>query len=94
MKKMLSAKQELKPIKNVVMKKNYTKRLLEESLSYLNKLITADSACCCYREPIISTDCPNWNKETADYIRDEQVKFYVTSWIIPNIEKAIKELSK
>lgn len=76
------------------MNRKYTKGLLEKSLSHLNELITADSNCTCYRKPINPSVCPNWNKETADHIRDERVRIYVKSWIIPNIEKAIKELSK
>lgn len=77
------------------MKKKYTKKLLEESLNNIRKLITKDGTGC-FNQPNGPSSCypASWTEETADYIRDERVKLYVTSWIIPNIEKAIAELSK
>lgn len=77
------------------MKKVYTKELLEESLENLNKLITKGGTGC-FDQPFGPSDSypASWTEETADYIRDERVRLYVTTWIIPKIEKAIAELSK
>jgi len=77
------------------MRRKHAKQLLEESLENLNKLITKDGTGC-FMQPIgPSSDYPaSWTQETADYIRDERIKLYVTSWIIPKIEKVIAELSK
>lgn len=75
------------------MKKVQTKQQLTESLHNLQKLLKKDGTSV-FKAPIIPNDCRSYNQATADYIRDQNLRLYLNSWVIPNIEKAIAELSK
>lgn len=75
------------------MKKVKTKQQLEDALDHIKRLITGERVSV-FREPTVPSDCPTFDKATADYIRSERLRLYLYSWVIPNIEEAIKELSK
>ncbi|OKY84291.1 MAG: hypothetical protein BHV69_09705 [Bacteroidales bacterium 52_46] len=75
------------------MKKVQTKQQLTESLHNLHKLLKEDGTTVFY-PPIVPSDCRSYDQATADYIRDQRLRLYLKSWVIPNIEKAISELSK
>ena len=75
------------------MKKVQTKQQLTESLHNLQKLLKKDGTGV-FNAPIVPGDCRSYDPSTADYIRDQRLRLYLTSWVIPNIERAIAELSK
>lgn len=75
------------------MKKLKTKQQLEDALDHIKRLVTGERVAV-YREPIVSSDCPTFDKATAEYISSERMRLYLDTWVIPNIEEAIKELSK
>lgn len=75
------------------MKKVQTKQQLTESLHYLQKLLKKDGTGV-FDAPIVPGDCRSYDQATSDYIRDQRLRLYLTSWVIPKIEKAIAELSK
>lgn len=75
------------------MKKIKTKQQLEDALDYIKRLVTGERTSV-YDEPIVPSNCPTFDKATADYIRNERMRLYLGSWVIPRIEEAIKELSK
>ena len=74
------------------MKKVQTKQQLTESLHNLHKLLKEDGTAVFY-PPIVPSDCRSYDQATVDYIR-YHLRLYLTSWVIPKIEKAIAELSK
>ena len=75
------------------MKKVQTKQQLTESLHYLQKLLEKDRTGV-FNPPIVPGDCRSYDQVTADYIRDQRLRLYLKSWVIPKIENAIAELSK
>lgn len=75
------------------MKKVQTKQQLTESLHNLQKLLKKDGTGV-FNAPIVPGDCRSYDQATADYIRDQRLRLYLNTWVIPNIEKAIAELSK
>lgn len=75
------------------MKKVKTKQQLGDALDHIKRLITEERVSV-FRKPIVSSDCPTFDEATAEYIRSEKLRLYLGSWVIPNIEEAIKELSK
>lgn len=75
------------------MKKVQTKQQLTESLHNLQELLKKGGTGV-FDAPIVPGDCRSYDQSTADYIRDQRLSLYLTSWVIPNIERAIAELSK
>lgn len=75
------------------MKKVQTKQQLTKSLHNLQKLLKKDGTGV-FNAPIVPGDCRSYDQSTADYIRDQRLRLYLNSWVIPNIERAIAELSK
>lgn len=75
------------------MAKISAKREIEESITYLEKLISAGGTAC-FDGPIVTSSCPNFDKATANYIRDERVRLYVQSWILPHLKNALESLAK
>ena len=74
------------------MKKVASKNKLTKSVEKLNKLCSGEGTSV-YREPIVPDDCRTFDEATAQYVR-ENIKLYIKSWILPNIEDVIAELSK
>lgn len=41
----------------------------------------------------VSGDCPTFDEETANYVR-ERLELYLKTWVLPNLNEVLNELSK
>lgn len=47
----------------------------------------------CFHKPIIPGNCPTFDEETANYVR-ERLELYLKSWVLPKLDEVLNELSK
>lgn len=73
------------------MKKKYAKEQLQEVIIRLNNIV--DNRVGCFQEPIVLGDCPTFDEETANYVR-ERLGLYLKSWVLPKLDEVLNELSK
>jgi len=71
------------------MKKKYAKNQLQEAITKVNNIV--DNRVGCFQEPIIPSDCPTFDEETANYVR-ERLELYLKSWVLPKLEEVLNEL--
>lgn len=75
------------------MKKIYAKKSLMEIIDRLQRLIAEDGTGC-FREPIVPSDCPTFDKQTAAYIRDKRLRLYLQTWVLPKLNDVLNELNR
>lgn len=70
------------------MKKKYAKEQLQEAITKVsnNKVV-------CFQKPIVPGNCPTFDEETANYVR-ERLELYLKTWVLPNLNEVLNELSK
>lgn len=69
------------------MKKVQAKNQLQEAIEKLNNIIENKTGV--FQKPIILGDCPTFDEETVNYVR-ERLELYLKSWVLPKLD----ELSK
>lgn len=69
------------------MKKKYAIDQLQEAITKVNNIV--DNRVGCFQEPIIPRECPTFDEETANYIR-ERLELYLKSWVLPKLNKLSK----
>lgn len=69
------------------MKKVQAKNQLQEAIEKLNNIIENKTGV--FQKPIILGDCPTFDEETANYVR-ERLELYLKTWVLPKLD----ELSK
>lgn len=69
------------------MKKVQAKNQLQEAIEKLNNIIENKTGV--FQKPIIPGDCPTFDEETVNYVR-ERLELYLKSWVLPKLD----ELSK
>ena len=47
----------------------------------------------CFQKPIVPGNCPTFDEETANYVR-ERLELYLKMWVLPNLNEVLNELSK
>jgi hypothetical protein len=62
------------------MKKKYAKEQLQEAITKISNVI-------------VPGDCPTFDEETANYVR-ERLELYLKTWVLPNLNEVLNELSK
>ena len=82
----------LKKQKLETMKKKYAKEQLQEVITRVNNIMNNDKVVC-FRKPIVPSDCPTFDEETANYVR-ERLELYLKMWVLPNLNEVLNELSK
>lgn len=60
------------------MKKKYAKEQLQEAI---------------YSRKSYRKFCPTFDEETANYVR-ERLELYLKTWVLPNLNEVLNELSK
>lgn len=73
------------------MKKKYAKEQLQEAITRVNNIV--ENRIGSFQKPIISGDCPTFDEETANYVR-ERLELYLKTWVLPNLNEVLNELSK
>lgn len=73
------------------MKKVQAKNQLQEAIEKLNNIIENKTGV--FQKPIIPGDCPTFDEGTANYVR-ERLGLYLKSWVLPNFNEVLNELSK
>ncbi len=73
------------------MKKVQAKNQLREAIEKLNKIMKNETGV--FLEPIAPIDCPTFDDGTANYIR-ERLELYLKTWVLPNLDEVLSELSK
>lgn len=73
------------------MKKVQAKNQLQEAIEKLNNIIENKTGV--FQKPIIPGDCPTFDEGTANYVR-ERLGLYLKSWVLPNLNEVLNELSK
>lgn len=73
------------------MKKVQAKNQLQEAIEKLNNIIENKTGV--FQKPIIPGDCPTFDEETANYVR-ERLDLYLKTWVLPNLNEVLNELSK
>lgn len=71
------------------MKKKYAIDQLQEAIIKVNNIV--DNRVGCFQEPIIPSDCPTFDEETANYVR-ERLELYLKTWVLPNLNEVLNEL--
>lgn len=73
------------------MKKKYAIDQLQEAIEKSNNIIKNKTGV--FLEPIAPIDCPTFDEGTANYVR-ERLELYLKTWVLPNLNKVLSELSK
>jgi hypothetical protein len=73
------------------MRKKYAKEQLQEVIANINKIV--ENRVRCFHKPIIPGNCPTFDEETANYVR-ERLELYLKTWVLPNLNEVLNELSK
>ena len=61
----------------------------QEITEKLNKIIKNETSI--FQRPIIPGECPTFDEETADYVR-ERLGLYLKSWVLPKLDEVLNEL--
>lgn len=73
------------------MKKKYAKDQLQEAITRINNIV--ENRIGSFQKPIIPSDCHTFDEETANYVR-ERLELYLKTWVLPNLNEVLNELSK
>lgn len=74
------------------MKKKYAKEQLQEAITKVSNVMNNNKVVC-FQKPILPGDCPTFDEETANYVR-ERLELYLKTWVLPNLNEVLNELSK
>lgn len=74
------------------MKKKYAKEQLQEAITKVSNVMNNNKVVC-LQKPIVPGDCPTFDEETANYVR-ERLELYLKTWVLPNLNEVLNELSK
>lgn len=74
------------------MKKKYAKEQLQEAITKVSNVMNNNKVVC-FQKPIVPGNCPTFDEETANYVR-ERLKLYLKTWVLPNLNEVLNELSK
>lgn len=74
------------------MKKKYAKEQLQEAITKVSNVMNNNKVVC-FQKPIVPGDCPTFDEETANYVR-ERLEVYLKTWVLPNLNEVLNELSK
>lgn len=74
------------------MKKKYAKEQLQEAITKVSNVMNNNKVVC-FQKPIVPGDCPTFDEETANYVR-EILELYLKTWVLPNLNEVLNELSK
>lgn len=74
------------------MKKKYAKEQLQEAITKISNVMNNNKVVC-FQKPIVPGDCPTFDEETANYVR-ERLELYLKTWVLPNLNEVLTELSK
>lgn len=74
------------------MKKKYAKEQLQEAITKVSNVMNNNKVVC-FQKPIVPGDCPTFDEETANYVR-ERLELYLKTWVLPNLNEVLNELSK
>lgn len=74
------------------MKKKYAKEQLQEAITKISNVMNNNKVVC-FQKPIVPGDCPTFDEETANYVR-EKLELYLKTWVLPNLNEVLNELSK
>lgn len=61
----------------------------QEITEKLNKIIKNETSI--FQRPIIPRECPTFDEETANYVR-EILELYLKSWVLPKLYEVLNEL--
>lgn len=61
----------------------------QEITEKLNKIIKNKTSI--FQRPIIPRECPTFDEETANYVR-ERLELYLKSWVLPKLDEVLNEL--
>lgn len=62
----------------------------QEITEKLNKIIKNETSIL-FQRPIIPIECPTFDEETANYVR-ERLELYLKSWVLPKLDEVLNEL--
>lgn len=74
------------------MKKKYAKEQLQEAITKISNVMNNNKVVC-FQKPIVPGDCPTFDEETANYVR-KILELYLKTWVLPNLNEVLNELSK
>lgn len=74
------------------MKKKYAKEQLQKAITKISNVMNNNKVVC-FQKPIVPGDCPTFDEETANYVR-ERLELYLKTWVLPNLNEVLNELSK
>lgn len=74
------------------MRKKYAKKQLQEAITKVSNVMNNNKVVC-FQKPIVPGDCPTFDEETANYVR-ERLELYLKTWVLPNLNEVLNELSK
>jgi hypothetical protein len=74
------------------MKKKYAKEQLQEAITKVSNVMNNNKVVC-FQKPIVPGNCPTFDEETANYVR-ERLELYLKTWVLPNLNEVLNELSK
>lgn len=74
------------------MKKKYAKEQLQEAITKISNVMNNNKVVC-FQKPIVPGDRPTFDEETANYVR-ERLELYLKTWVLPNLNEVLNELSK
>ena len=74
------------------MKKKYAKEQLQEAITKVSN-VKNNNKVVCFQKPIVPGNCPTFDEETANYVR-ERLELYLKTWVLPNLNEVLNELSK
>lgn len=74
------------------MKKKYAKEQLQEAITKISNVMNNNKVVC-FQKPIVPGDCPTFDEETANYVR-ERLELYLKTWVLPNLNEVLNELFK
>lgn len=74
------------------MKKKYAKEQLQEAITKVSNVMNNNKVVC-FQKPIVPGDCPTFDEETANYVR-ERLELYLKTWVLPKLDEVLNELSK
>lgn len=72
--------------------KKYAKEQLQEAITKISNVMNNNKVVC-FQKPIVPGDCPTFDEETANYVR-ERLELYLKTWVLPNLNEVLNELSK
>ena len=66
----------------------YEKEILHKVSNVMN-----NNKVVCFQKPIVPGNCPTFDEETANYVR-ERLELHLKTWVLPNLNEVLNELSK